>query len=83
MRNLDLCSGPVESCDENGRRRINVDFKRSYGEDLRVWYSVPQEQWQYISRDLMDPFVIAALLKAMEGPGDPAGTRTGFLFPAG
>ena len=46
--------------------RINVDLKRSYGEDLRLWYSVPQEQWQYVSLDFMDPFVIGALLKAME-----------------
>ena len=66
MRYLDLYSGTVESCDENGRTRINVDLKRSYGEDLKLWYSLPHDQWHYISLDLMDPFVIGALLKAME-----------------
>jgi hypothetical protein len=66
MRYLDLYLGPLESCDENGRTRVNVDFKRSYGEDLRLWYSVPHDQFQYISIDLMDPFVIGSLLKAME-----------------
>ncbi len=66
MRYLDLFQGPVESCDENGRMRINIDFIRPYDEDLKLWYSVPPDQWEYVSRDLMDPFVLAALLKAME-----------------
>ncbi|HKI49149.1 MAG TPA: hypothetical protein VKA69_07460 [Desulfobacteria bacterium] len=66
MRYLDVYLGPVENCDENDRKRINVDLKRSYGEDLKLWYSVPPEQWRYISCDVMDPFVIGALLKAME-----------------
>ena len=66
MRSLDLSPGPIENCDENGRMRININMKRSYDEDLQLWYSVPRDQWQYVSRDLMDPFVIAALLKAME-----------------
>ena len=66
MRNLDLYPGPVESCDENGRIRINIHLKRSYDEDLKLWYSIPPDQWKYVSCDLMDPFVIAALLKAME-----------------
>ena len=66
MRNLDLYPGPVESCDENSRMRININLKRSYDEDLKLWYSVPPDQWKYVSCDLMDPFVIAALLKAME-----------------
>ena len=66
MRNLDLYPGPIESSDENSRMRININLKRSYDEDLKLWYSVPPDQWQYVSLDLMDPFVIAALLKAME-----------------
>ena len=65
MRNLDLYPGPVE-CEKNGRMRININLKRSYDEDLNLWYSVPPDQWQYVSYELMDPFVIAALLKAME-----------------
>jgi len=66
MRYLDLYPGTVESCDENDRIRIHIDLKRSYDEDLKLWYSVPPDQWKYVSCDLMDPFVIAALLKAME-----------------
>ncbi|MCG6877956.1 MAG: hypothetical protein LJE96_02180 [Deltaproteobacteria bacterium] len=66
MRHLDLCLRPVESGDENGRMRINVDFRRSYDEDLTLWYSIPNDQYPYVSCDLMDPFVTAALLKAME-----------------
>ncbi len=66
MRKLDLYPGPVENCDENGRVRININLNRSYDEDLKLWYSVPPDQWQYVSCDLMDPFVLAALLKAME-----------------
>jgi len=66
MRYLDVYLGPVENCDENGRKRINVELRRSYDEDLNLWYSVPRDQWGYISRDVMDPFVIGALLKAME-----------------
>ena len=66
MRYLDLYPGPVENCDENNRMRININLKRPYDEDLNLWYSVPPDQWKYISCDLMDPFVIAALLKAME-----------------
>ena len=65
MRNLDLYPGPVE-CEKNGRMRININLKRSYDEDLKLWYSVPPDQWQYVSYERMDPFVIAALLKAME-----------------
>jgi hypothetical protein len=66
MRYLDLYPGSVENCDENDRMRINFNLKRSYDEDLELWYSVPPDQWKYVSCDLMDPFVIAALLKAME-----------------
>jgi hypothetical protein len=66
MRNLDLYPGPLENCDENGWMRININLKRSYDEDLKLWYSVPPDQWKYVSCDLMDPFVIGALLKAME-----------------
>ena len=65
MRYLDLYPSTVEG-EKNDRKRINIDFKRSYDEDLKLWYSVPQNQWKYVSCDLMDPFVIAALLKAME-----------------
>ena len=66
MRHLDLYPGSVENCDENDRVRININLRRSYDEDLTLWYSFPPEQWQYISSELMDPFVIGALLKAME-----------------
>ena len=66
MRYLDLYTGPVDNSDEYGRTRLNVDFRRSYDDDLRLWYSIPHNQYGHISHDLMDPFVIAALLKAME-----------------
>ncbi len=66
MRYLDLYSGPVEKCDENHRTRINIDLIRPYGEDLRLWYSIPHDQYASVSRELMDPFLIGALLKAME-----------------
>ncbi|MCD6294062.1 MAG: hypothetical protein J7M20_03875 [Deltaproteobacteria bacterium] len=65
MRYLDIYPGTVE-CEKNDRMCINIDFKRSYDEDLKLWYSVPPNQWKYVSCDLMDSFVIAALLKAME-----------------
>jgi len=49
-----------------GKFKIHVRLVRPYDQDLRLWYAVPFDQWEYCSLDLMDPFVIAALLKAME-----------------
>ncbi len=66
MRYLDVHRGPVQNNDENGRMRINIDLKRSFDEDLTLWYSIPRDQYPYVSFDLMDPFVIGALPKAME-----------------
>ncbi|MDQ1334986.1 MAG: hypothetical protein QG552_1936, partial [Thermodesulfobacteriota bacterium] len=66
MRNLDLYLDAIESCDDIGKFKINVRLERPYDQDLRLWYAVPFDQREYCSFDLMDPFVIAALLKAME-----------------
>jgi len=66
MRNLDLYLDAIGSCDDIGKFKINVRLERPYDQDLRLWYAVPFDQREYCSFDLMDPFVIAALLKAME-----------------
>ncbi|MFH1242370.1 MAG: hypothetical protein V1689_08415 [Pseudomonadota bacterium] len=66
MRTLDVYLEDVEPRHDSGRYIINVRLSRSYDEDLRLWYSIPFEQWEYCSFDLMDSFLIAALLKAME-----------------
>ncbi|MBW1733482.1 MAG: hypothetical protein JRJ71_03665, partial [Deltaproteobacteria bacterium] len=66
MKILDLYLDNIEQYDKIGRFRINVRMARSYSEDLNLWYSIPPLQWEYTSCDLMDPFVLAALLKAME-----------------
>jgi len=66
MRNLDLYLDTVESCEDIGKFRIHVRLERPYDRHLRLWYAVPFDQWEYCSLDLMDSFVIAALLKAME-----------------
>ena len=66
MRKLDLYLDDTESCDNIGKFKIHVRLERAYDQDLRLWYAVPFDQWAYCSLDLMDAFVIAALLKAME-----------------
>lgn len=66
MRNLHLYLDTVESCNDIHKFKIHVRLERPYDQDLRLWYDVPFDQWEYCSLDLMDPFVIAALLKAME-----------------
>ena len=66
MRSLDVYLENIEPTDDIGRFIIHVRLSRSYDEDLRLWYSVPYDQWQYCSHELMDSFLIAALLKAME-----------------
>lgn len=66
MRSLDVYLEDIEPPDDTGRFLIHVRLSRSYDEDLRLWYSVPYDQWQYCSHELMDSFLIAALLKAME-----------------
>ncbi|MFO7601019.1 MAG: hypothetical protein R6X27_14600, partial [Candidatus Desulfacyla sp.] len=66
MRNLDLYLDTIESCEDIGKFKIHVRLERPYDRHLRLWYAVPFDQWEYCSLDLMDSFVIAALLKAME-----------------
>ena len=66
MRVLHLYLDTVESCDDIHKFKIHVWLERPYDQDLRLWYDVPFDQWEYCSLDLMDSFVIAALLKAME-----------------
>jgi hypothetical protein len=66
MRYLDLYLDTIESCDDIGKFKIHVWLARPYDQDLNLWYAVPFDQWEYCSYNLMDPFVIAALLKAME-----------------
>jgi len=66
MRQLDLHLNTIERCDDIGKFKIHVRMARPYDHDLKLWYAVPFDQWEYCSYDLMDAFVIAALLKAME-----------------
>ena len=66
MKNLDLYLDNIERCDDIDRFKIHVSLARPYSEDLKLWYSIPFDQWEYCSYDLMDSFVLAALLKAME-----------------
>ncbi|MBW2195003.1 MAG: hypothetical protein JRF37_05335 [Deltaproteobacteria bacterium] len=66
MKNLDLYLDNIERCDDIDRFKIHVRLARPYSEDLKLWYSIPFDQWGYCSCDLMDSFVLAALLKAME-----------------
>jgi hypothetical protein len=66
MRVLDLSLDRIERNDDTDRHRIHIRFSRSYDHDLGLWYAIPSDQWHYCSYDLMDPFVIAGLLKAME-----------------
>lgn len=66
MRDLDVYLDNIERRDDIGKFEIHVRLSRSYDEDLKLWYSVPFDQWEYCSYDLMDSFLIAALLKAME-----------------
>ena len=66
MRDLDVYLDNIERRDDIDKFEIHVRLSRSYDEDLKLWYSVPFDQWEYCSYDLMDSFLIAALLKAME-----------------
>lgn len=66
MKNLHLYLDTVESCNDIDKFKIHVRLERPYDQDLRLWYDVPFDQWEYCSLELMDSFVIAALLKAME-----------------
>jgi hypothetical protein len=66
MRHLNLYLDTIERCDDIGKFKIHVRMARPYDQDLNLWYAVPLDQWEYCSYDLMDSFVIAALLKAME-----------------
>ena len=66
MRRLDLYLDTIERCDDIGKFKIHVHMSRPYEQDLKLWYAVPFDQWEACSYDLMDPFVIGALLKAME-----------------
>ena len=66
MRNLDLYLDSIERCNDIDKFKIHVHLSRPYSEDLKLWYSIPFDQWEYCSYDLMDSFVLAALLKAME-----------------
>lgn len=66
MRDLDVYLDNIERRYDIDKFEIHVRLSRSYDEDLKLWYSVPFDQWEYCSYDLMDSFLIAALLKAME-----------------
>lgn len=64
MRTLDVSVNRIDA--SGGFRKIHVDLLRPYDEDLDLWYSIPEGQWSHVSCELMDPFLLGALLKAME-----------------
>ncbi len=66
MRNLDVYLDNIKQRDDIDRFEIHVRLSRSYDKDLDLWYAMPIEQWEYCSHELMDSFLIAALLNAME-----------------
>ncbi len=66
MKQLDLYLDAIERCDDIGKFKLNIRMARPYDQDLKLWYAVPFDQWEFCSYDLMDAFVLAALLKAME-----------------
>ncbi len=66
MKILDLYLDRIEHREDIGKSIIHVQLSRPYDEDLKLWYEIPFEQWDFCSFDLMDSFVIAALLKSME-----------------
>ncbi len=66
MRYLDVYLDNVIRRGDIDKFEIHVLLSRSYDEDLKLWYSMPLEQQQYCSYELMDSFLIASLLKAME-----------------
>ncbi len=66
MRFLDVYLDSAGPRNDTGKFEIHVRLSRSYDEDLKLWYSMPFDQRQYCSYELMDSFLIAALLKAME-----------------
>ena len=66
MRYLDVYLDNVIRRGDIDKFEIHVRLSRSYDEDLKLWYSMPLEQQQYCSYELMDSFLIASLLKAME-----------------
>ncbi|HIJ41239.1 MAG TPA: hypothetical protein HPP90_09215, partial [Deltaproteobacteria bacterium] len=66
MKTMDLYLDRIEHREDAGKSIITIQLSRPYDEDLQLWYEIPFEQWDFISVDLMDPFVIAALLKSME-----------------
>lgn len=66
MKILDLYLDRIEHREDAGKSVITIQLSRPYDEDLQLWYEIPFEQWDFISLELMDAFVIAALLKSME-----------------
>ena len=66
MKKLDLFLDRVERFEDAGKCLITIHLSRPYDEDLELWYEIPLDQWDFVSLDKMDSFVIAALLKAME-----------------
>jgi len=66
MRNLDVYLDKVEPREDIEKFKIHVRMERPYDQGMSLWYAIPFDQWEYCSLDLMDPFLIAALLKAME-----------------
>ena len=66
MKTMELYLDRVEHLEDLGKSIITVHLSRPYHEDLELWYEIPSDQWNFVSVDLMDSFVIAALLKAME-----------------
>ena len=66
MKTIDLYLDRIEHREDTEKSVIYVHLSRPYDEDLELWYEIPFGQWDFCSIDLMDSFVIAALLKSME-----------------
>lgn len=66
MPQLDLYLDQTVQEEDHDRVTLHVRLARPYDQDLDLWYAMPGEQWSLVSLDRMDPFVLAALLKAME-----------------
>ncbi len=66
MKTMDLYLDRIERREKTEKVVIHVHLSRPYEKDLQLWYEIPFEQWEFISLDLLDSFVIGALLKAME-----------------
>jgi len=65
MRTLEVHPPRAETTSD-GLWCLDVRLARNYKEDLLLWYAMPEAQKVHCSWEIMDPFLIAALLKAME-----------------